>query len=259
MAKELTIQTFEQFWGELLFVRFHEGSTPLWSLNEKRAQWVLDYLPNLPQPHILDLGCGNGVLDILLGRHGARVTAVDQMQTVLNHAQNLVENEAVTFVYHDLRQLQQPSAAYDAILILGLTGLMSQADDAALIAKARQWLMPKGRLLIDCQLPPDEQQLTWSREFPDGLLQMKVTYNPQTRLLWFNPTFETDGTLIILRDPYDTDKPNETGFARYLYPKQALAELIAAAGFSVQEKHHIFEDDYLLAARSSTSTEKLNF
>jgi SAM-dependent methyltransferase len=247
MAKELVTRTFEQFWGELLFVRFHESGTPLWSLNEKRARWVLDSLPDTPQPHILDLGCGNGVLDILLGRHGARVTAVDQMQIVLNHAQNLLENEAVTFVYHDLRQLQQPSAAYDAVLILGLTGLMSRADDAALIAKARQWLMPAGRLLIDCQAPPDEQQLTWSREFPDGMLQMEVIYNPQTRLLWFNPTFETDGTLIVLHDPYDKDKPNETGFARYLYPKQELVELIAAAGFSVQEEHHIFEDDYLFA------------
>jgi SAM-dependent methyltransferase len=247
MAKELVTRTFEQFWGEFLFVRFHESGTPLWSHNEKRARWVLDSLPDTPLPHILDLGCGNGVLDILLGRHGARVTAVDQMQTVLNHAENLLENEAVTFLYHDLRQLQQPPSIYDAVLIFGLTGLMSQADDAALVTRVRQWLVPGGRLLIDCQTPPDEQQLTWSREFSDGMMQMEVTYNPQTRLLWFNPTFETDDTLIVLRDPYDTNKPMETGFARYLYPKQELVELIAAAGFSVQEEHHIFEDDYLFA------------
>ena len=247
MADIRVRKTWDEFWGELLSVRFHEDNPRLWELNNKRAQWVLEHCPSDVQPRILDLGCGNGVLDILLARAEAQVMAVDRMESVLHHARRLAGAEAIEFVCHDLRQLSLPPASFDIIVIFGLMGLMSKADDARLIAEARQWVASDGHVLVDCQSDPDEPTPHWSREFSDGILDFNVTYDPQTRLLHMEPTFQSSaGTVIELYDPYDVEKATLTGISRYLYAQEELAGVLAANGFAVRAGNHIFDDDYLL-------------
>ena len=247
MANYRVRKTWEEFWGELLFVRFHENNPRLWELNDKRAQWVLEKCPGHERPRILDLGCGNGVLDVFLARAGAQVTAVDRMESVLRHARRLDGAKAINYVRHDLKLLSLPPASFDIILIFGLMGLMSKADDSNLIAGARQWVALDGQVLVDCQLGPDELDLHWSREFSDGILDFSAKYDPQTHLMQMEPTFQAStGAVIELYDPYDVDKPTLTGICRYLYPQEELAGVLATNGFVVGASSHVFDDDYLL-------------
>ena len=74
MTQQVQRKTWEQFWGPLLLCRFHEGNPERWSKREARADWLFRALDLMPGARILDLGCGDGILDICLARLGGQVT-----------------------------------------------------------------------------------------------------------------------------------------------------------------------------------------
>ena len=243
-----TRKTWTNFWGELFQVRFHENSPDHWSILENRARWLFDTLPLTEGSRILDLGCGNGVLDICLARLGAQVTGVDLIGPVLDEARSLAQQESVTFICEDLRELNLPPATFDVVLIFGLAGLMGASDDAALIAASRRWLAASGNIMIDCPLEPAQRLHSWSREFDDGVLEVEWEYDPSSRIHHGTPVFRKPTNEVIeLHDPYDSSRPDHTGLLGYIYPKLELVDLLSANGFSVRKgEHHARDGDYLL-------------
>jgi 2-polyprenyl-3-methyl-5-hydroxy-6-metoxy-1,4-benzoquinol methylase len=95
-------KTWNEFWGEFLQVTFHKGHPDLWSARERKALWVQKHFQLSPNATILDLGCGDGMLDIWLSRMGFQVTAVDRNSNVLAIAKENDDTKRVQFISSDL-------------------------------------------------------------------------------------------------------------------------------------------------------------
>lgn len=227
-------ETWESFWGPLFLVRFHEENEGRWSVREERARWIADLLALEAGHRVVDLGCGDGVLDTCLARLGASVLAVDRLSSVLHGASEEAGDADVTFRVADLRTLELPEGSFDAVLVLDVLGLMSREDDTRLVEGARRWLRPGGRILVDFPEEPEETAHEWERSFDDGLLRVVVAHDVRQRLQSITPTFHRpDGTVVDLVDPYDASRAPHAGILRYLYSEAELVALLEQAGFDV--------------------------
>lgn len=63
-----------------------------WEMNEGRADWIQSF--QIPDgARIIDIGCGNGYLDICLARRGYEVVGVDRLVAVLDEARERPDGE----------------------------------------------------------------------------------------------------------------------------------------------------------------------
>jgi SAM-dependent methyltransferase len=231
-------------------VRFHQDNPKKWDLRRSKAKWLFENMGLQGGAHVLDLGCGDGILDICLAELGAVVTGVDRLSSVLNHARGEEGASSVDFVEADLKSFSIPKAAYDLVLLLEVVGLMSRADDNSLISKIQGGLRKGGKLLIDCPCEPTGQQKSWTREFPDGVLKVTDSYDVKSRMQHIDVEFSTaDGEVVDLCDPYDPSRAPHSGVMRYLYSSQELGSMLCDAGFRVKELEHFSSrEHYLLEA-----------
>ncbi len=75
----------------------------------------------LPQHHLLDLGCGNGMIaEYISDVTGAHVTGLDYIPTAIEQAQVRTAGKAdrLSFQVGDINALDLPAATYDAILAI---------------------------------------------------------------------------------------------------------------------------------------------
>lgn len=111
---------------------------------------------------VVDLGCGEGALTLLLARFARNVTAVDQSKAMLRHvrarAKELGLAAQVETVEGDLERTTLPTAAFDAVFLS--QALHHAARPAhALVEAAR--LLHKGGVLVILDLARHEQD--WVR------------------------------------------------------------------------------------------------
>jgi SAM-dependent methyltransferase len=246
-------KTWNEFWGPLLMIQFHEGNPELWSVRRSKAEWIYNTLRLPGEARVLDLGCGDGMLDICLAELGATVRGVDRLTSVLDQARTQAGPHPVEFIEADLRKISLPAKSFDAVLLLEVVGLMNREEDSRLIARAYAWLRPGGQLLVDCPCEPAVLQDQWTREFPDGRLRVSHSYHPTCRIQRIEPTFRRpDGVTFDLLDPYDPSRGSEPGVSRYLYPVDELRRMLSGAGFTVQQIPHPAGDThYMLKARAA--------
>lgn len=96
-------KTWNEFWGEFLQIHFHEGNPELWPSRERKASWVQKIMLLEPGATILNLGCGDGLVDIWLSRMGFNVTAVDRNANVLEITKRKDDTKKVKFISSDLK------------------------------------------------------------------------------------------------------------------------------------------------------------
>jgi malonyl-CoA O-methyltransferase len=126
----------------------HEGN-PLIALEEPVVQGALGDVRGLA---VLDLGCGTGRHALWLAQAGARVTAVDFSEGMLEQARRKPGADAVRFLAHDLlRPLPFPDRAFDRV-VSGLV-LEHLADLGAFFAEVRRVLRPGGRAVVSAMHP----------------------------------------------------------------------------------------------------------
>lgn len=228
--------TQEELWGRLLVAGHPEDV--LWKNNEGRANWIQSLgLSN--DLHILDVGCGNGYLDICLARRGHQVVGVDRLVAVLHEAQERAGSDNVRFLSRDLRNVDFDDASFDLVLMFGVVGLMSTDGDSDLLTRVNRWLKPGGQLLIDCDKGLAVDGTSGSIDRSDGQFRWTWTSDPETRLNHMVPEFETpNGTIFEMADPYESERGDHMGLIRYIYPKDELITMLASAGFTTTEVPH---------------------
>lgn len=210
-------RTWNEFWGEFLQVTFHKGQPDLWPSRERKALWLQKNFRLFPNAKILDLGCGDGILDIWLSRMGYDVTAVDRNSRVLEIARATDDTKKVKFVSSDLSILKFEPQTFDAIFYIETCGLMSKADEIKLFKNLQSWLKPYGQFIIDC---PEVVELknSWTREFPTGLVRGVSAFDQATRIQDIQFYFKPHGDEEFgIYDPYDLEKGDAPGVLRYLY------------------------------------------
>jgi SAM-dependent methyltransferase len=95
---------------------------------------------------ILDLGCGGGEpIGRFLSTLGYDLTGVDVSVRLLTYARRAVPGG--TFLQGDMRTIHLDSR-FDAIVAWDSVFHLPRADHAILFGRFRQWLGPKGRLLL---------------------------------------------------------------------------------------------------------------
>ena len=100
----------------------------------------------------VDLGCGTGRHARWLAGSGARVTAVDFSEGMLQQARRIPGAEAIEFVVHDLHErLPFPDAQFD----LAVSGLVLEhlRELPPFFAELRRVLRPGGRAVVSAMHP----------------------------------------------------------------------------------------------------------
>jgi len=239
MSTRSTQRTFNDFWGWLLMVRFHLNNPSRQELIDAKADWLLEESGLRQGMRLLDLGCGPGLLGVALADRGLHVTGVDRIASVLDNARRDAGDRDIAFITGDLRTIAFPLRSFDAVLMSDVIGLMGKATEARLFVRIRDWLRPEGLLLFDVPLEPATEVSGWTREFDDGVLEFRSTYDRTSRRLHIEPSFHLpDGEEYILVDPYDETIEAHSGVLRYLYPPAEIEEMLRKTGYTVEILPH---------------------
>ena len=234
VVSDRVFASYEDLWGELMFVMYDPEH--LRFVNNGRADWFESL--GIPGKRILDLGSGNGYFDLELGRRGYEVVAVDQVRPVVEAAQRLRSDEPVEFIVSDLRDVEFEEETFDAATLFGVTGMLSVEDDTQLLEDCFTWLKPGGSLLVDSDIDLAETE-TIEAEHELGLIKWNWTSDPDTRTNMLTPElYRKDGVVVGLKDPVDPTKGDHEGLHRYIYPKEALTDVLTSIGFQVSEVGH---------------------
>lgn len=238
----LDYKTWDEFWALFLQVTFHQNNPERWSVRKRRARWCQTQMGAKSGDTILNVGCGDGLVDICLSRLGIKVTAVDRNPSVLAHAQKEDDTGSVKFVVSDLRELEFPADHFQYAMFLECSGLVKKEEDQKLFQNIYRWLKPGGKFIVDCPLSA-EISGSWSKSFPDGDLTFRHWFNPETRMFRIEPSFKDQRENVFgLMDPIRDDL---AGLSRYYYPKDEIVSMLLSAGFAVTDAEtHYYEKNY---------------
>lgn len=139
------------------------GSEETQRIARARIHWLAD---NAKGPYILDIGCSEGILPILLARRGRHVLGIDRNAGALEFAKGLAAQEPeevsgrIEWRCGDVFEMELSEAVFDTV-VMGEV-LEHLEDPGALIGIARRCLKAGGRLLITTPLgyfpDPDHRQ-----------------------------------------------------------------------------------------------------
>ena len=198
-------KTWDEFWGEFLQITFHLGHPDLWPARERKAKWFLQATGLQPGSSILDLGCGDGMIDVWLSRMGHSVTAVDRTITVIEKARQIDDTKKVKFIAADLKEIVFQSDSFDAVLFTEASGLINRK----------------------------------------GVIRAESSFDESTRIqniqFYFTPHGEEE---FGIYEPYDLENADQPGIIRYLYPLSEISLILQRVGFTTTEIGHYYEKNY---------------
>lgn len=123
----------------------HVTSSPAF---EKVRAAVLTAAGPAPDDHVVDLGAGSGFLALALAPEVRDIVAVDISDEMLERLRNSDPPENVRTRRADLASVDFPAASLDLVVSSYALHHLVDADKAALVARARTWLRPGGRMVV---------------------------------------------------------------------------------------------------------------
>jgi len=122
---------------------------PLVLLEERH---IAPLVGNVARLAVADIGCGTGRHALRLAAAGARVTAIDFSEAMLQRARAKAGAGAITFVRHDLaKPFPLPSAAFDRVFCCLV--LDHIAELGSFFRELHRLCRPKGRVIISVMHP----------------------------------------------------------------------------------------------------------
>ena len=121
---------------------------PLHDINPLRLDYIKSKI-NLANKHVLDVGCGGGILTESLAKEGAIVTGIDQGDKVIKIAQIHALENNLNINYKQLNIedfLKKNKKKYDVITCLEM--LEHVPDPSSVIQACRRLLKPDGRMFF---------------------------------------------------------------------------------------------------------------
>ncbi|WP_158282261.1 methyltransferase domain-containing protein [Salipaludibacillus keqinensis] len=139
-----------------------------------RIHWIAK---NVSGQNILDVGCSQGLLSILLGREGKKVTGVDISKDSIDYANNALEQEMpstqenVEFVADDFLTMEFKDATYDSLIITEV--LEHFISSESIVEKAYDLMKSGGQLVITVPFGindfPDHKRTLYVREIVEEI------------------------------------------------------------------------------------------
>ena len=152
--------------GDIIARGYDQVADEYAALESAEAPWprlkrVRAFAAGLPKgSRILDVGCGNGLPATRELALSHEVTGVDISEQQVARARSNVP--VATFIRGDVREVDLPVAAFDAIVALYLIDNIAREDYPALFRRLSELLKPNGRLLLSAVPGQDPwQPYTW--------------------------------------------------------------------------------------------------
>ncbi len=213
----------EEFYHDPAFTRFYDACNP-WRED-------FDFCVKAAQGagRILDIGCGTGELAAKLGET-AYVIGLDPAEAMLTHARTRPGGDKVRWICADAKTMDL-GERFDLITMTGhaFQCVISDADQAALLAAMKRHLAPEGRVLFDSRNPPFKAYEQWTEdnvtELADpelGPIRWYFSHVRQGEVVTYTTVFEFP----------DRDEVLETACDLRFRPRTSLDAAMLDAGLS---------------------------
>lgn len=117
----------------------------LHAINPLRTRFVMERLSQ-PNPRILDVGCGGGILSAALARAGAQVTGLDLSEALIRVAKQYAQEQGlnIDYRYESIQAFAETrSASFDAVACMEV--LEHVPDPGKVLEACAQLLKPGGQ------------------------------------------------------------------------------------------------------------------
>lgn len=183
---------------------------------------------SLSASHVVDIGCGTGVLALLLADRGIAVTGVDPALASLDVARAKPGASRVRWIHGTATDLPPLSADLAFMTANVAQAIVDPADWSATLSGAATALRPGGVLMFETRIPARQAWLGWNRE-----QTRTVVDGVQT---WVD-VLDVSGPLVTFRWTWifpDGERLTSTSTLRFRDRPEVEADL-QAHGFTVTD------------------------
>ena len=122
--------------------------------SETAENWknlILEYAPEKEHLEVLDVGCGPGFFEIMLGKEGHHVTGIDITENMIHEAKENVKAAGLSadLMTMDCHNLNFPDETFDMVICRNITWTL---DDPQKCTEKRRTPFGIGRLLVSASL-----------------------------------------------------------------------------------------------------------
>jgi SAM-dependent methyltransferase len=129
----------------------HDMASRRGSKIDQHLEWMDSVLLTKKPSRVLDLACGPGLYSLGLAERGHRCKGIDFAPASIRHAEEQAKQMRRDCEFHlaDIRKVDYGSSFDLVLLIFGEFNLFRRSEAEAILGKAHDSLLPKGRLLLE--------------------------------------------------------------------------------------------------------------